>query len=69
MYTRVSGQSNDMKLANRSFGTVEQFRYLETSETIQILLGGRNLARVYSGKASATIHFRNFRLSFCYLMS
>jgi hypothetical protein len=46
-----AGQNRDIKIANRSFGNVSQFKYLGTTVTIQNLIQKEIKRRLNSGKA------------------
>jgi hypothetical protein len=59
-----AGQNRDIKIANRSFENVSQFKYLETTVTNQNLIKEEIERRLISGNAS-TIQPRAFCLPVC----
>jgi hypothetical protein len=59
------GQNRDIKIANRSFENVSQFKYLGTTVTNQCLIQEQIKSRFNSGKAC--YHFLQNFLSCCLL--
>jgi hypothetical protein len=58
------GQNRDIKIANRSFENVSQFKYLGTTVTIQNLIQEKIKMRLNSGKP-VSIRSRTFCLLGC----
>jgi hypothetical protein len=59
------GQSRDIKIANRSFGNVSQFKYLGTTVTNQNLIEDEIKRRLNSGDACYRSRSRTFCLLCC----